>query len=374
MLYVEQPARHGSRASHRHLRQLRHAPGHLRRQQDQRGLAGRARAACWPATTARTTSRSWPTAPAGTSTISTPPGAGRRAPPSKQHRIATILGAAVFQAYKDLKPVAAGPLRAKSELVELALPEITPAQIEEAKQAIAATKDDRGGNFMKLVRAYRALDVAGREGKPHRVEVQVIALGRDVAWVSSAGRDLRRTGPGHQKAFAVPAHLPRRAGQREHRLHPRPPQLRRRQLRTRKRPLRRRFRRAARRGRRQAARGVARVNRRDSLRATATLNLLCLAEPLAAQAASEPAYQLGGYTRPGRLVTVTGALPHPSPLNKEKCRPERGMFLTSRQSDITGMLMKFIRLDYVCISFQSERSEASGRFPASCKPSTDMTS
>jgi len=105
----------------------------------------------------------------------------------EQHRIATILGASVFQAYKDLKPVTDGPLRAKSEIVELALPEITPQQVEEARQTLAATKDDRGGNFMKLVRAYRALDIAGREGKPYRVEVQVIALGRDVAWVSLPG-------------------------------------------------------------------------------------------------------------------------------------------------------------------------------------------
>jgi hypothetical protein len=105
----------------------------------------------------------------------------------EQHRIATILGASVFQAYKDLQPAAAGPLRAKSELVELALPEITPAQVEEARQAVAATKDDTGANFMKLVRAYRVLDVAAREGKPHRVEVQVIVLGNDIAWVSLPG-------------------------------------------------------------------------------------------------------------------------------------------------------------------------------------------
>ncbi len=103
------------------------------------------------------------------------------------HRIATILGASVFQSYKDLKPVDAGSIRVKSELVELALPEITLTEVEEAKQAVAATKDDRGGNFMKLVRSYRALDVAGREGKPYRLEVQVIALGKDVAWVSLPG-------------------------------------------------------------------------------------------------------------------------------------------------------------------------------------------
>ena len=105
----------------------------------------------------------------------------------EQHRIATILGASVFQAYKDLKPLAGGPLRARSEIVELAMPEITPAQVEEAKKVVAETKDDRGANFMKLVCAYRALDVAGREGKPFRVEVQAIALGRDVAWVSLPG-------------------------------------------------------------------------------------------------------------------------------------------------------------------------------------------
>jgi neutral ceramidase len=112
---------------------------------------------------------------------------GPQGGPGEQNRIATILGAAIFQAHKNLQPVPAGALRVKSEKVELALPEITPQQVEEARQAVAATKDDRGGNFMKLVRSHRALDVAERAGAPHRVEVQVIALGRDVAWVSLPG-------------------------------------------------------------------------------------------------------------------------------------------------------------------------------------------
>jgi hypothetical protein len=37
------------------------------------------------------------------------------------------------------------------------------------------------------VRAHRVLDIAAREGKPQEVEVQVITLGRDVAWVSWPG-------------------------------------------------------------------------------------------------------------------------------------------------------------------------------------------
>jgi hypothetical protein len=105
----------------------------------------------------------------------------------EQNRIGAILGASVFQAYKSLRPVKAGPLRARSETVELALPEITAQQLEEARQTIQATKDDRGANFMKLVRSYRALDVAAREGKPHRVELQVLALGREAAWVALPG-------------------------------------------------------------------------------------------------------------------------------------------------------------------------------------------
>jgi len=107
--------------------------------------------------------------------------------PGEQNRIATLLGAAVFQAHKELKPVTAGAWHACSRLVELPLPEITPQEAEAARQAIAQTPDDHGPNFMKLVRAYRALDIAARAGEPYRVEVQVIALGSAAAWVGLPG-------------------------------------------------------------------------------------------------------------------------------------------------------------------------------------------
>ncbi|HEY5910809.1 MAG TPA: neutral/alkaline non-lysosomal ceramidase N-terminal domain-containing protein [Verrucomicrobiae bacterium] len=106
---------------------------------------------------------------------------------NEANRIAVVLGAAVLEGYKNLQPLRTGGLAAKSETVELALPEISPEQVEEARKTLAATKDDRSGNFMKLVRSYRALDVAGRQGKPHRVEVQAVSLGRDAAWVGLPG-------------------------------------------------------------------------------------------------------------------------------------------------------------------------------------------
>lgn len=107
--------------------------------------------------------------------------------PHEQHRIGTILGAAVFQSYKYLRPVPAVALRTRTTWVELALPEVTPTDVEAARKTLAETLDDRGGNFMKLVRSYRVLDVAARAGKPHRVEVQAFALGREIAWISLPG-------------------------------------------------------------------------------------------------------------------------------------------------------------------------------------------
>ena len=217
--------------------------------QDQRRLARRARAGSSPATTVE-----GHVTLVGNGTCGNLNHLGLRLELAtkhrrESHRIGTILGAAVFQAYKDLKPVAAGTLQAKSERSSNSpCPKSRRREVEEAKLAIAATKDDAGGNFMKLVRSYRALDIAGREGKPHRVEVQVIALGQDVAWVSLPGEIFVELGLAIKKAVALPAHVPRRVGQREHRLHSRPPQLCRRELRTRKRPLRRRLRRTTRRG------------------------------------------------------------------------------------------------------------------------------
>lgn len=107
--------------------------------------------------------------------------------PVEQHRIATILGAAVFQAYKRLQPLPAAPLLAKNAFVELDLPVITDRELAEARETLATVKDDQGANFMKQVRARRALEVAARSGQPHRVEVQVLAWGRDVAWVGLPG-------------------------------------------------------------------------------------------------------------------------------------------------------------------------------------------
>jgi hypothetical protein len=114
--------------------------------------------------------------------------AGAQGGPHEAARHGTILAAAVFKTYPRLQPLGnAGPLRVRSETVKLPLPAFTSEQLEQARVDVRTAKDNTRDGFMKLVRAHRTLDIAAREGKPQEVEMQVIALGRDVAWVAWPG-------------------------------------------------------------------------------------------------------------------------------------------------------------------------------------------
>ncbi|MCX8037981.1 MAG: neutral/alkaline non-lysosomal ceramidase N-terminal domain-containing protein [Candidatus Sumerlaeia bacterium] len=107
------------------------------------------------------------------------------AEPQKGHdnaaRMGVILAAEVLRTFPKFKAVEPGPLRARSALIQFDLPKVTPEQVEQARKE----KDSK--EFLKKVNAYKVLDVAARQGKPLEVEVQVITLGRDIAWVSLPG-------------------------------------------------------------------------------------------------------------------------------------------------------------------------------------------
>lgn len=107
--------------------------------------------------------------------------------PQEAQRIGVVLGAAVLQTYKHLASIQSGPLRVRSAMVKLPLPEITAAEVEQARLEVKTARDNSRDGFMKLVNGYKVLDIAAREGKPQEVEVQVVALGPDLAWVSLPG-------------------------------------------------------------------------------------------------------------------------------------------------------------------------------------------
>ena len=104
-------------------------------------------------------------------------------------RIGTRLAAEVLRAFDRLQPVAGGPLRVTHEEVELALAPVSPNEVAAAKLVIAELQAGRkpAPRFLDQVQAFKATDVAARLGMPHKVEVQVISLGDDLAWVSLPG-------------------------------------------------------------------------------------------------------------------------------------------------------------------------------------------
>jgi neutral ceramidase len=106
---------------------------------------------------------------------------------AEAERIGTILAASVFTAEKNLREIKPAQILVKSEIVKLPLAPISPAEVDEARVTVRTGNDKTRENFMKLVKAYQVLDVAAREGKPLEVEVQVITLGDELAWVALPG-------------------------------------------------------------------------------------------------------------------------------------------------------------------------------------------
>jgi hypothetical protein len=119
--------------------------------------------------------------------------------PHEARRIGTVLAGAVCKTYPRLEPVPAGGLQARSELVRLPLAPIKPDDVAQAKEVVKRRGDPKT-TFLQQVKAYQVLDVAARDGQPLEVEVQVIAFGDRVAWVSLPGEIFVELGLAIKKA------------------------------------------------------------------------------------------------------------------------------------------------------------------------------
>jgi hypothetical protein len=104
-------------------------------------------------------------------------------------RMGTILAGEVLRTWPRLEPVRADAVRVRSEVVPLALPAISEADVAKSRSVIARVLDPTGPRpkFLEQVDAFKTRDVAARQGRPQEVEVQVIALGDELAWVSLPG-------------------------------------------------------------------------------------------------------------------------------------------------------------------------------------------
>ncbi len=102
-------------------------------------------------------------------------------------RIGTRLAGAVLRNWQTLQSVASNRLHVTNEVVELPLAKHSADRIEWAKSVSERANDEKPPQFMEMVEAFRILDVEAKHGDPILAEVQVISLGKDLAWIALPG-------------------------------------------------------------------------------------------------------------------------------------------------------------------------------------------
>ncbi|NOT62024.1 MAG: hypothetical protein HOP19_17560 [Acidobacteria bacterium] len=101
-------------------------------------------------------------------------------------RIATILAGAINRSWSSLRPLTSSRIQVRSEIVKLPLAPITDADVTKAKEVYARLTDAKT-TFQEQVNAFKVLDIVARNGQPLEVEVQVITVGDELAFVSLPG-------------------------------------------------------------------------------------------------------------------------------------------------------------------------------------------
>ncbi len=104
-------------------------------------------------------------------------------------RMGTILAAEVLRTWPRLRPIEADAVRVRNAVVPLALPAISEADVARSREVISRLEDPKAPRpkFLEMVDAFKTRDVAVRRGRPLEVEVQVVALGDELAWVALPG-------------------------------------------------------------------------------------------------------------------------------------------------------------------------------------------
>jgi hypothetical protein len=132
----------------------------------------------------------------------------RSAEPQKGHaeaqRIGTILAGEVVKSYARLRPAPTNPLRGASRLVQLPVPSLDAGSVEKAQAKARLFGKPGAPPFLDMVAALRTLDIADFRRQPLTAEVQVLALGDQIAWVGLPGEIFVELGVAIKKASPFP--------------------------------------------------------------------------------------------------------------------------------------------------------------------------
>lgn len=102
-------------------------------------------------------------------------------------RIGTRLAAGILRSWNSLEPVSSTRLAASHEIVRVPVQSHSSERSDWAKGILSKVNDKQLPPFMEMVEAYRIADVEAHPDGFLDAEVQVISLGRQVAWVSLPG-------------------------------------------------------------------------------------------------------------------------------------------------------------------------------------------
>jgi hypothetical protein len=106
---------------------------------------------------------------------------------AEAERIGTVLTGEVLKTFTKLDPINPACVAVRREIVKLPLPEVTSEDVAKARQTADTYNTSEAAPFMALVNAFKVISVYEREGRPLEAEVQVMALGQELAWVGLPG-------------------------------------------------------------------------------------------------------------------------------------------------------------------------------------------
>lgn len=123
--------------------------------------------------------------------------------PGEAKRLGTVLAGEVLKTYARLEPMKPAAPAVRSEMLKLPAPKYTAAEVEKAKQMASRFGKTPAPPMLEMVQAMKVLDAAALEGALP-AEVQVIALGNQIAWVGLPGEIFVELGTAIKKASPFP--------------------------------------------------------------------------------------------------------------------------------------------------------------------------
>jgi neutral ceramidase len=129
--------------------------------------------------------------------------ADRQSSRGESFRVGSVLAGAINRSWGELKSLNGGDLQARSEIIKLPLAPINEDDIRKANEVLGRLTDPKT-SFLEQVKTFQTLDLEKRNGRPLEVEVQVLTIGREIAFVSLPGEVFVELGLSIKKASPFP--------------------------------------------------------------------------------------------------------------------------------------------------------------------------